>query len=138
MITPMTTLRSLLPGLFSFALVAGNVWAQTSPRGPEDFARLPLAFEKQAGGAGERFVARGPGYVVGVEKGKVSIGVIEIGVNKKDKSSHSVSIEFAGSRPAQAVPGSELAGKVNYIRGNDPRNWRLGLPTYARVTDPDT
>jgi hypothetical protein len=33
---------------------------------------------------------------------------------------------------------AELPGKVNYILGNDPRNWQIGLPTWARVTYPDT
>jgi photosystem II stability/assembly factor-like uncharacterized protein len=100
----------------------------------ENHARLPLAFEKQAGGSGERFVARGQGYVIGVEKGKALIGVFS-----KDKKHHAVSLEFAGSQPSRhAVPGSELPGKVNYIHGNDPRKWQIGLPTYARVTYPDT
>jgi hypothetical protein len=27
-----------------------------------------------------------------------------------------------------------LPDKVNYILGNDPRKWRLDLPTYERVT----
>lgn len=95
----------------------------------KNYTRLPLAFEKQ----GERFVARGQGYVVGIENGKASIGVVA-----KDQSSHSVSLEFAGSVSGHAVPGSELPGKVNYIRGNDPRKWRIGMPTYARVAYPDT
>jgi hypothetical protein len=43
-------------------------------------------------------------------------------------------MEFAGARQALATPGQELPGKVNYIRGNDPRQWQLGLPTYERVT----
>ena len=101
---------------------------------PENYARLPLAFEKQAGGSGERFVARGQGYVAGVEKGKAPIEVLS-----KDKDRRAVSPGFAGSQPGRrAVPGSELPGKVNYIHGNDPRKWQIGLPTYARVTYPDT
>src|SRR5580700_2978817 len=35
----------------------------------ENYARLPLAFEKEAGGSGERFVARGPGYAIGLDRG---------------------------------------------------------------------
>jgi hypothetical protein len=40
---------------------------------------------------------------------------------------------FVGSQPAPATPGPELPGKVNYFQGNDPRQWKLGLPTYERV-----
>jgi len=34
-----------------------------------------------------------------------------------------------------AVAGRELPGKVNYIHGNDPSKWRMGLPTYEQVTE---
>jgi hypothetical protein len=122
-----------MSALFSFGLLPGNIWAQTSTQALKDFARLPLAFEKQAGGSGERFVARGPGYVIALEDGKALIGVAE-----KDRSSDAISLEFAGSRSSQAVPAAELPGKINYIQGNDPRKWRVGLPTYARVAYPDT
>jgi hypothetical protein len=88
----------------------------------ENYARLPLAFEKEAGGSGERFVARGPGYAIGLDRGKATLGVIA-----KDKTSHAVSLEFAASKPGPAIPGPELPGKINYIRGNDPRKWQTGL-----------
>src|ERR1700733_1853716 len=133
----MGTFRHVLASLLGLCLPAGSVWAQATAPAVASYARLPLAFEKQAGASGdrsgERFVAHGQGYIVGLEKGKASIGVLA-----KDKSSHTVSLEFAGSRPSlHAVPGAELPGKVNYIRGNDPHKWQLGLPTYARVAYPD-
>ena len=43
-------------------------------------------------------------------------------------------MEFMHGRQSTAIPQNELPGKVNYIFGNDPRRWRLGLPTYERVT----
>jgi hypothetical protein len=116
--------------LFWVAVSAGGAPAPSlSPAVVKNLARLPLAFEKQ----GDRFVARGQGYVVGVANGKVLIGARE-----KDKSSRFVSLEFAGSKSSRAIPGAELPGKINYIRGNDPHKWQIGLPTYARVTYPDT
>jgi len=125
--------------VFCIGLFARAVCAQTASSDPvspapsamQNYARLPLAFEKQAGGSGERFVARGRGYVVGLDAGKA---VIE--VTSKAGTSHAVSIELAGSNPRHASPGSELPGKINRIRGNDPRQWQLGLPTYERITYP--
>jgi hypothetical protein len=130
--------RYLSLALFCIALPAANVCAQPVPAvsAPtmENYARLPLAFEKLSDGSRERFIARGQGYIVGLDAGKAAIRVIS-----KEKTSHAVSLEFAGSQPgSRAVPGSELPGKVNYIRGNDPRKWQIGLPTYERVTYPDT
>src|SRR5580658_10623481 len=104
--------RTSLQGSFCVGLLAANVCAQTipaasSPHVPaptmQNYARLPLGFEKQAGGSGERFVARGQGYVIGLERGKATIGIV-----KKDKTGHAVSLEFADSSPSHAIPGPEL------------------------------
>ena len=42
-------------------------------------------------------------------------------------------LEFVGGPQVQAVPEYELPGKVNYIIGKDPKEWRLGIPTYKSV-----
>jgi FG-GAP-like repeat/Putative Ig domain/Beta-propeller repeat len=126
--------RHLLLGSFCIGLLAvPGKSADPSAPTMERYARLPLAFEKQAAGSSERFVARGQGYVIGLNGGKATVLVS----SAKDKTDHAVSLEFAGSRPSHAVPGSELAGKVNYLRGNDPKSWQVGLSTYARVTYPE-
>ena len=112
-------------------LLSFNVWAQSvSASLEEKYARLPLAFEKQAG---DRFVARGQGYVVGVEKGKASIGVVA-----NDQAGRTVSIEFAGSRPSRAVAGNALPGKVNYIRRQRSAKVAHRPADVCRVTYPDT
>jgi hypothetical protein len=123
----MGMLRGVYCGFLCLSLLAGGLYAQSAV---ENYARLPLAFERQ----GERFVARGPGYAVGLDSGKVSIGVVA-----SDETTRAVSLEFAGApfsgaRRSRAVTGPELPGKINYYLGNDPRKWQVGLPTYDRVT----
>ena len=113
--------------------LAADIRLSASPLKMETIARLPLAFEKQGDGSDGRFVARSQGYALRLEGGKATVGVVT-----KDKTRHAISLEFAGARPSKAVPGGELPGKVNYIHGNDPRKWRIGVPTYSRVTYPDT
>ena len=73
-------------------------------------------------------MARGQDYILDLDAGKATIGVVA-----KDQTRQTISLEFSGSRPSRAVPDAELPGKVNYIRGNDPRKWRIGVPTYSRV-----
>jgi hypothetical protein len=126
-------LRHVFHGLLCVALLTGNVWAQTSapavrPAVRND-AHLPLAFARQGDGSRERFVAHGQGYVIGLDAGKTTILV---------PSAEAVSLAFVGSRSVRAVVGPELPGKVNYIRGNDPRKWQIGLPAYARIAYPET
>ncbi len=131
-----------LRGILCAGLLASSVCAQTvtppssaqaATPAIQNYARLPLGFEKQEGASGEKFVARGQGYVIGLERGRATIGVVD-----KEKTSHAVSLEFAGSKAGQAIPGPEVPGKINYIRGNDPRKWQIGLSSYERVTYPDT
>jgi photosystem II stability/assembly factor-like uncharacterized protein len=41
---------------------------------------------------------------------------------------------LAGARPSVEVIGvDELPGKANYLLGNDPAQWRTGIPTFAKV-----
>jgi hypothetical protein len=115
-------LRYVLSASICVGLAAGAVPAI------ENYARLPLSFEKH----GDRFVARGQGYAIALGGARLTVGV-----EAKDGITSAVSLEFAGAQSSHAVPGPELPGKINYYRGNDPKKWQIGLPTYARVTYPD-
>ena len=87
----------------------------------QKYDKLPLSFER----TGEsEFVARGRGYTVEIRGARATIAL---------PATNAVAMEFVRGRRAAAVPERELPGKVNYILGNDPKRWRLGLPTYERV-----
>ena len=88
------------------------------------YAKLPLAFERQ----GERYVARGNGYQIALQGGSAAIGL-----QSQDGSGSSITMDFVRSRKVSGTAGPELPGKVNYVRGNDPKQWRLGLSTYDSV-----
>jgi len=137
-------------GLFALALFGADVSAQTvvplpdsvlqfakpvtpvSAPAMKNYPRLPLAFVKHGQGSEERFVARGEGYVIALDGGKA---IIDAGTRD---SSHAISLDFAGARPGlTATAGEELPGKINDYRGSDPKKWRVGVPTYARVTYPE-
>jgi len=95
---------------------------------PLQVAHLPLAFERNSQGSKDRYIARGQGYTIGLEDAKATIAYASGEARK------AVSLEFAGAQPGTATPGPELPGKINVIRGNDPRKWQLGLSTYERVS----
>jgi len=88
----------------------------------QKYANLPLAFEHDGN---SHFLARGQDYTVDVRGERATIAVPRSG---------SVGMEFVRGRKTVAVPEKYLPGKVNYIIGNDPRRWRLGLSTCERVT----
>src|SRR5262245_39720601 len=95
--------------------------AEPRARIAPDYGKLPVSFEPNVGQASRnaKFVARGStgalltptGVVLGRER---------------------VAIEFDGARATVRLTGEgELAGKSNYLWGDDPSRWRTNVATYA-------
>ncbi len=108
---------------------SATVIGAATPPTIAQYLELPLAFERVTGAGNDRYVARGDGYAVSLGAGSAVIG-LHAGPSS---DAASVSMEFAGGRVVPGVPSAELPGKVNHIRGNNPKEWRLGLPTFRRV-----
>lgn len=98
---------------------------------------LPLSFERQGGGANERYAAQGNGYAIGLEKGRAVIGLQQGGAASKNAPGKLISIDFVGGKEVSATPEEELPGKVNRYTGNDPRQWKTGLSTFGKVAYKD-
>jgi len=81
-----------------------------------DKVALPLVFEPDAGG----FVARHAGCRLSIKPEGVDFGTIHMRLDGADRRA--------------AVEGLEpLPGRSFYYVGNDPRNWRTGVPQFAKV-----
>ena len=87
---------------------------------------LPLAFEVNQG-QGEshvRFAARANNYNVFLASDETILAL------RPDL----VTMNLIGSNPSPKMQGLDmLPGKRNYFVGSDPREWHVGIPTYARV-----
>ncbi len=84
--------------------------------------RLPLHFVPNRGQTdpGVRYLANSPG---------LPLAFRDSGVEVAD-----VRLRFDGrSAHARAAGRMPLRGRVNYILGNDPRKWVLGVPTHAEL-----
>lgn len=104
------------------------------------FARLPLGFQPNRGQSDPavQFVARTPDatvYLTGAD------AVLETASFGKDahgqaqlKSDTAVRMHLAGAATTPAAgTGDVLPGTINYLRGNDRRQWHTGLPQYSSV-----
>src|ERR1035438_10246945 len=92
------------------------------------YAKFPLAFERQGMDSRGRFVARGSGYTIAVQEGNAAIGIQSLAGDTV-----TVSLQFAGAQKVAGIAGPQLPGRVNYLLGDDPKRWRLSLPTYESV-----
>ena len=123
---------SLLATLFLLSQVMIAAESHTANRGAvakTALARLPMSFEP-AQTAG-RFLASSRSY-------SVSIGANDsyIAINNNDVSGTKPTLRFAfeNANPTAWLEGIQpLPGIINYYRGQDSRNWRLGVKTYAKV-----
>ena len=51
-----------------------------------------------------------------------------------DAPSRAVQMQFIGASPQARIHGDEeLPGKINYLTGNNPAQWRSGVPIFAKV-----
>jgi hypothetical protein len=104
----------------------------------------PLNFQPNAGQFPRalRYVAWTPEYEVGVTRDGLLLGVprAENREGKPAKAKNAAAetnwlrVRLEGANPdARAFAADELPGKVNYLIGCNPRDWRTNLPTYARL-----
>jgi hypothetical protein len=95
--------------------------------------KLPLVFEENRGQAPEpvRFISRGGGYTLLMSEEDTLI------VPRKSEGPSTtetrVRIKMRGSKHVRPSGARKLAGKTNYLVGNDSARWILGAATYEAV-----
>ena len=114
-------------------------------------ARLPLLFEANRGQTHAKvdFLSRGGGYTAFFTPSE-AVFVLNQHTSGAKETDHLATLPTAsdappagalvlrlqllGANPAPAAVGlEELPGVSNYFIGNDPAQWRTGVPSYARV-----
>lgn len=106
-----------------------------------DYGKLPLSFEANQGQADRqvKFLARGSGYglFLTANEAVLSLRNEPVGGNDHDPNdppSTVLRMKLEGTNANPQIAGLEqLPGKNNYFIGNDPRQWRTDIPTYAKV-----
>ena len=104
-----------------------------------DYGKLPLSFEANLGQTDSqvKFLARGSGYALFLTANEAVLRYQNERAGKHDSSEPSsavlrMKLEGANTNP-QITGEEELPGRSNYFIGNDPRQWRTDIPTYAKV-----
>lgn len=134
------------------ALVSSAVAAEPGRAGPPQLstlANLPLYFEANRGQAGspESFVARGRGCSFFVAPTEAVLTLVKYdtppdgsraerggAARGRVTQTRTLRFEFLGAESPAAVSGAgELTGKVNYLLGNDPAQWRSGVSLFTQV-----
>jgi Ca2+-binding RTX toxin-like protein len=129
-----------------------NLGSSTEPQANPDlaavYADLPLSFEPNQGQSDSdaAFLSRGSDYEVHLtpDEAVLSLPVLTgDAVDPGGASSPQASsareasllrMGLVGSEPEPAMTGqSPLAGRVNYLVGNDPSQWKTDIPTFAKV-----
>ena len=130
--------------------VTGSAQTRRSALIGGSFSQRLLSFEVNRGQSDPKvkFFARGSGYdlfltptaaVLILTRGRGDAGTRrEETVNLKSKikppQSAAVQMKLVDANPKPEVEGvDQLPARNNYFIGNDPKQWRTGIPTYAKV-----
>lgn len=90
------------------------------------FGSLPLYFEAASQNS---FVARGSDSQFSVSSAGAQLTL------QKSGATRTVQMQFAGANPQAQIQGeTALSGKINYLTGSDPAQWRLNVPTFAKLS----
>ena len=117
--------------------------AQTSARLNKDYGRVPMSFEANEGQLNERvrFISRGSGYNLFLTETEAVLSLQKSAAHASSGARNSsasqqqvVSLSLLNTNQKESVMGDEkLPGRINYLTGNDPRQWRTNISAYKRV-----
>jgi hypothetical protein len=96
------------------------------------YLRMPLRFEGNLHGGrfAPEFVARGAGYAIHLSRGDATVVLKAPGAHQPS----TIAVRLVDARPdTYGIGVIELPGRSNHLIGNDPRTWRTGTASYARV-----
>src|SRR5437879_5188449 len=121
----------------------------TKPQVLAAYGKLPLSFEANQGQTDPKakFLSRGSGYTLFLTPTEAVLMLTKADAHAKGRISHEATLvepekragtvlrmKLLGAKPAPEVAGvDELPGKSNYFFGNDPKKWRVNVPTYLKV-----
>src|SRR5215208_6903263 len=96
------------------------------------YGKLPLSFvpnEGQSTDEAVRYYAQGARYGFFFTKEGATLSFAE----GKGRG-HALALDFLGADPDATLEAQKrLSGEVNYLVGDDPAEWRQGLPTHAEL-----
>src|SRR5579859_496480 len=123
-------LKSIVAGLVCAGALEVLALAPPTPV-PAALGNLPLYFEANPDLATDHagFITRAGNYQFLLSPTEVQIALGKTGVEPAD-----VRMNFVGASPKAQMSGdTELPGKINYLIGNHPAQWRTGVATFTRV-----
>jgi len=150
--SPSTNKTPVLAGASAPPALPGHRDQPNSEMIKKAYGKLPLSFEANQGQfeSQVQFVSRGAGNTTFLTSTDAvlrlddtqrsespSAGIITPDRRRHTKpetNSATLRMRLVGAnRSAQATGMDELPGKSNYFIGNDPKKWRVNVPTYAKV-----
>jgi hypothetical protein len=117
------------------AIIAGGALpvadAAARARVADAYGQLPLSFEANEGQVDRavKFLSRGQGYDLFLTPTEAVFTMKGV-----QRETAVVRMQFAGGRRAPRLVGlAPQPTRSNYFLGNDPRQWHIGVPSYAQV-----
>jgi hypothetical protein len=125
------TIAPRAPAAASPSTARGSASDASERRAKEAYGQLPLSFVPNRGQTDRRvrYYAQAQGFGFYLTEDKAVIAL-----QKRERGAR-LALRFLGANPNARLEATRPgAGRVNYLRGSDPKQWKIGLPTYHEVT----
>jgi hypothetical protein len=113
-----------------------SVEVSSKPRGvPQRRGRVSFEANRGQHDGRVRFVGRGGGQTVFLAAGEAAFLLPARGGGSLDEGQFfALRMKLVGASEGSDFEGEEvLDGRLNYLKGDDPRRWAAGVPLYGRV-----
>lgn len=100
------------------------------PQSANDYGNIPLHFEQNTGQTDDivKFLSRGKGYAVFLTENQAVLSL------QKDGKQSALQMRLIGANTSPEIKAeNQLEGKTNYLRGNDPKDWKTDIANFQRV-----
>jgi Beta-propeller repeat len=129
--------KSFQPAWVAGLAVAAFAGAFAAVKPANDYGKLPLTFEANAGQTDSRvrYLSRGAGYTLFLTSDNEAVLSLARSSRHGERQTAAVRMSMPGARPAPEIRALGLQPTVsNYLIGADPNKWLTGVAHYGRVS----
>ncbi|HEV8370781.1 MAG TPA: SBBP repeat-containing protein [Pyrinomonadaceae bacterium] len=122
---------------FSAPAYSGAPDTDTKQQALEAYGKLPLRFELNQGqtDSSVKFLSRGHGYTLFLTESEATVSLQRQPTENGKVQTAVLRMKLVGAQPNLRPQAQDLlVGKINYLIGNDKKQWHSNIPTYRKVS----
>ena len=98
------------------------------------YNKIKLAYEPLFSNTNDYYLMRGPDFQALIQADEFRVNLKQPSRKLNTDTSHALRFQFLGADSKARMNGMDkLPGKSNYFIGDNPKQWRIGVPNYEKI-----